>query len=124
MASANRPFAYNPTRAPITGADTLDDLAIGAADQDYSGNPGLAGLVWWMGPGEDLGYVIAAPVPAGNHPTFGGKGGIGTVHFWRSADLTEQSFVDLVNHLSRESFEFGTDAAEWCNFNGMWCSYA
>lgn len=60
------PFAYN-TGAPIGGTSQLGDLAIGITPQDYSINPG--GKSWWMGPDEELGYVIAVPVSGNTQPT-------------------------------------------------------
>ena len=49
------PLAYN-TGSTIPGTTQIGDLAVGTTDQDYSTNPG--GVTWWMGPDEDLGYVI------------------------------------------------------------------
>jgi hypothetical protein len=49
-----RPFAYNPSRTPITGTIQVGDIAIGVDALDYSSNPG--GVKWWMGPDEELGY--------------------------------------------------------------------
>jgi hypothetical protein len=61
------PFAYNPTASPIAGTSQVGTLAVGITDQDYSINPG--GVSWWMGPDEDLGYVIAVPVSGNTQPT-------------------------------------------------------
>jgi hypothetical protein len=54
------PLAYN-TGSPIGGTSQVGDLAVGTSPQDYSTSPG--GVPWWMGPDEELGYVIAVPVP-------------------------------------------------------------
>ena len=64
--ATTRPFAYN-TGSTIDGTTQVGNIAIGVSDQDYSQNPG--GVKWWMGPDEDLGYVIAHEVPAGDQPT-------------------------------------------------------
>ena len=61
------PLAYN-TGSPIAGTSQIGNLAIGITDQDYSSN--LGGVPWWMGPDEELGYVIAVPVPSNTQPTF------------------------------------------------------
>jgi hypothetical protein len=61
-----RPFAYN-TGATISGTDQVGFFAIGVTNQDYSSNPG--GVKWWMGPDEDLGYVIAVPISGNTQPT-------------------------------------------------------
>ena len=59
-------FAYN-TGAPIFGTTQVGDIAISEADVEYSDNYG--GVQWWGGPNESFGYVIAYPVPAGDHQT-------------------------------------------------------
>ena len=61
--STTRPFAYN-TGSNINGTEQLDDLAIGIPSVGFSGSP-----YFWNGPDEELGYVIAYPVPPGDHPT-------------------------------------------------------
>jgi hypothetical protein len=65
--ATTRPFAYNPTASPIAGTSQVGTLAVGITDQNYSINPG--GVSWWMGPDEDLGYVIAVPVSGNTQPT-------------------------------------------------------
>jgi hypothetical protein len=61
------PFAYNPSLSPISGTTQVGQLAVGTTNQDYSISPG--GVTWWMGPDEDLGYVIAVPVSGNTQPT-------------------------------------------------------
>ena len=63
--ATTRAFAYN-SGSTISGTSQVGNLAIGDSSRDYSGNYG--GVTWWMGPDEELGYVIAFEVPAGNHP--------------------------------------------------------
>ena len=60
------PIAYNPG-GPISGTTQIGDLAIGYTEQDYSSRPG--GVTWWMGPDQDLGYVIGIPVSGNTQPT-------------------------------------------------------
>ena len=62
MATA-RPFAYNPSQTPISGATQIGDLAIGYPSVGFTNS----GLQWWNGPDEELGYVIART--SSNHPT-------------------------------------------------------
>ena len=59
-------FAYN-TGSPIDGTDQIGDLAVGTANGDYSytNNP-----QFWGGADDTTGYIIAAPVPANDQPTF------------------------------------------------------
>ena len=65
--ATNRPFAYNPTHASVAGTYNIGDLAIGITEQNYNTNPG--GLIWWGGPDEEQGYVIAVPVSGNTQPT-------------------------------------------------------
>jgi len=64
--ATTRPFAYN-TGSTINGTTQVGNISIGVSDQDYSQDPG--GVKWWMGPDEELGYVIAHEVPTGDQPT-------------------------------------------------------
>jgi hypothetical protein len=46
-----------------------------------------------------------------------------SIGFSRSADLTEGSFVNLVNSTFGQSFSTGADAKTWLNSNGYWTSW-
>ena len=61
----SRPFAYNPTLVGISGTIQVGDLAIGTPVDGFEST----GLEWWNGPDENLGYVIAVPVPLDNQDT-------------------------------------------------------
>ena len=118
-----RPFAYN-TGSTIVGTLQIGDLAIGVDPLDYSG--GVGGVQWWMGPDEDLGYVIAHPTPDGSQPNpLGMPAYLG---FWRSEFLTESSFIGLAEYVSNQhgspqTFNDGDSAKTWLNNNGYWTSY-
>jgi hypothetical protein len=120
--ATTRPFAYN-TGTTIDGTIQIGNIAIGVSDQDYSQDPG--GVKWWMGPDEELGYVIANQVPTGDHPTPVDEDSY--INFWRSTDLTEQSLLDLLNVLpitdGLEPFINGSDAKTWLNNNGYFTTY-
>lgn len=60
------PLAYN-TGSPISGTTQVGNLAVGTTQQNYSSSPG--NVKWWMGPDEDLGYVIGYPVSGNTQPT-------------------------------------------------------
>ena len=68
MATA-RPFAFNPIppNSPISGTTQTGNLAVGVLDEPYADNYG--GVIWWNGPDEELGYVIAVPVSGNTQPT-------------------------------------------------------
>jgi hypothetical protein len=120
--ATTRPFTYN-TGFTISGTIQIGNIAVGVSNQDYSINPG--GVKWWMGPDEDLGYIIVNQVPTGDHSTSVNVGSY--VNFWRSTDLTNQSFLDLLNVLpiteGLNPFTDADDAKIWLNNNGYWTSY-
>ena len=58
--ATSTPLAYN-TGPTIGGTTQIGSLAVGTTNQDYSKSPG--GVPWWMGPDQDLGYVIGVAVP-------------------------------------------------------------
>lgn len=119
------PFAYNPSASPIAGTTQVGSLAVGTTEQDYSVSPG--GVTWWMGPDEDLGYVIAVPVSGNTQPT-PIPGVFASVAFYRSEDLTDNSFIDIAEYVANEydtpqTFSSSTDASIWLTNNGYWNSY-
>jgi hypothetical protein len=120
--ATTRPFAYN-TGSTIDGTNQVGNIAIGVSDQDYSLNPG--GVKWWMGPDEELGYVIAHEASLCDQPTPVEVDAC--LGFWRSDVLTEQSFVDLFNiippRVGQTKFTSGNSAKTWLNDNGYWTSY-
>jgi hypothetical protein len=84
------------------------------------------GLEWWNGPDEDLGYVIAQSVPSDTQPT-PVTGAFASVGFFRSAALTDPSFISISNAVAGPSgggpFASGSAAKTWLNDNGYWTSY-
>ena len=114
------PLAYNPSLSPIAGTTQVGTLAVGTTQQDYSINPG--GVTWWMGPDEELGYVIGIPVSGGTQPT-PIVGVFASLGFYRSADLTDNSFIDLTNSVFNQSFSSATESSIWLTNNGYWNSY-
>jgi hypothetical protein len=117
---ATTPLAYNPSLSPIDGTDQVGTLAVGITQQDYSIEPG--GVTWWMGPNEDDGYVIGVPVSGNTQPT-PISGVFASVGFYKSTDLTDNSFVELTNSVFNQTFSSATDASVWLTSNGYWTSY-
>jgi len=121
-----RPFAYN-TGSTISGTEQIGNLSIAQNDRDFSQNYG--GVRWWMGPDEDLGYVIATDNPANDQPTEPGiNPPFGDVTFWRTDVFTDLAFIQLSQVISRENgtpqtFATTDDAKTWLNSNGYWTSY-
>ena len=98
MATA-RPFAYN-TGSPIDGTEQVGSLSVGTPTSGFTNNP-----QYWNGPDEELGYVIAHPVPAGNQPT--PVSGVNAfLGFNRTPDFTDSSFISLSAFLSGASPSF------------------
>lgn len=103
------PFAYN-TGTTISGTTQIGNLARGTNDMDYSANPG--NVQWWMSPDESTGYVIALTDEAFGHTSPVGINNIG-LSFRRSSALTDDSFVEVVNHISGQRGYSGvTNSAE------------
>lgn len=118
------PIAYNNSGTPIPGTTQLGNLSIGSTNQDYGTFP--SGYRFWATPDEELHYVVAYEVPAGNHPNplsvpcF--------VGFFKTPVKTELAFIDLAEYISNQNntpevFTGGTQAKTWLNSNGYWTSY-
>jgi hypothetical protein len=118
MATA-RPFTRN-TGSAIGGTTQVGNLAVGTPTAGFA----ATGLTWWMGPDEDLGYVIAQEQAAGTHPT-PVSGVNASVQFWRSSSLTDNSFISLANYVAGAGGPFASASAAktWLNNNGYWTSY-
>jgi|688.fasta_scaffold31295_6 hypothetical protein len=114
--SIARPFAYN-TGSTINGTIQVGDLAVGTPTSGFSST----GLPWWNGPDEELGFIIAGPVPSNTQPT-PISGVTASVQFWRSA-FTDSSFVDLAEYVTGQSFTGGSEASTYLTTNGYWNSY-
>jgi hypothetical protein len=114
--STSRPFAYN-TGSTISGTIQVGDLAIGTPTSGFTNSP-----QFWNGPDEDLGYVIAGPVPSNTQPT-PISGVTASVQFWRSRDKTEESFIEIANYITGQSFGSGNDASTYLTTNGYWNSW-
>lgn len=120
--SISRPFAYNPIppNSLISGTDQVGDIAIGVDPTlSYTNNAG--GVQWWMGPDEELGYIITQSVPSLNQPNpLGIPAGVG---FYRSQLLTEASFISISNYVTGQSFASGDAASTYLTSNGFWNSW-
>jgi hypothetical protein len=111
-----RPFAYNPGSL-IPGTEQVGSLSIGTPTSGFTNNP-----QYWNGPDEELGYVIAQSVSGNTQPTEI-PGVFASLGFFRSTDLTEESFITLSETIAGQSFASGADAKTWLNNNGYWTSY-
>ena len=114
MATA-RPFAYN-TGSSIAGTEQIGNLAIGTPTNGFEST----GLKWWNGPDEELGYVIAHETPSGQP---GADGTTAYLGFFRSNDLTDDSFISLAETIAGQTFEDADEAKTWLNDNGYWTSW-
>jgi len=121
--ATTRPFAYN-TGSTISGTIQIGDIAVGETDQDYSLSPG--GVTWWMGPFEDLGYIIALPVPEGDQPTPVEVDAY--IEFYRTSEKSDEEFFELVNqlNLTATTFNFDNDylLKPFLNNNGYWTNWS
>jgi hypothetical protein len=118
--STSRPFAYNPG-SPINGTIQIGDLAIGIPTEGFNSSP-----QFWNGPDEELGYVIAVPVPDNTQPTpisgvFASVKFLGTKVYPNPNN--ESTFLSLVNQYFNQNFTVGYDASFWLFNNGYWTNY-
>ena len=114
--ATTKPFAYN-TGSTISNTQQLGSLAI-ATGGTIGGN-----VTWWMGPDEELGYVVTVPVSGNTQPTPVGVNA--SLGFFRSGVLSEASFISLARFLSNYTLDFnsGVSALSWLNSQGYWGSY-
>ena len=119
--ATSRPFAYN-TGSAIAGTEQVGDIAIGTPTSGFTST----GLIWWNGPDEDSGYVIAHTVPSGTQPNPVGVPAY--VGFWRTPSKTDNNFISLSQYVSNltgtpQTFASASAATTWLNANGYWTSW-
>ena len=119
--ATSRPFAYN-TGSAIAGTEQVGDIAIGTPTSGFTST----GLIWWNGPDEDLGYVIAHTVPSGTQPNPVGVPAY--VGFWRTPSKTDNNFISLSQYVSSftgtpQTFASASAAKTWLNSAGYWTSW-
>lgn len=116
----SRRFAYN-SGAQVENTIKVGDLTISTYLTDYSSTS----LNWWNGPDERLGFVIAYPVPAQNHPTQ--IGNIAGVGFKRSNGRTMSEFISLVNNMrlsnSLSTLNTISECLSWLDSLNYWYSW-
>jgi hypothetical protein len=112
-----RPFAFN-TGSTISGTIQVGNLAVGYPTSGFD----ATGLQWWNGPDEELGYVIAQPVPDNSQPTpvFGQTASVG---FFRTSGFNDNEFVDIANTLLNSNYNNSVEASSALTSNGYWNSY-
>lgn len=113
-------LGYN-TGSTIVGTQQIGNLAVVTAT---TANPSLNpnGVKFWMGPDQDLGYVIGVPVSGGTQPTpIGGLNAF--LGFLRSSSLTDTAFLNMVNVSFNQNFTSTSGATNYLNSNGYWTSY-
>jgi len=105
-----RPYAIN-TGSTISGTTQVGDIAIGEnGTYDYSTRPG--GVTWYMGPDENLGYLIVHPDYENNRPRFKRTSGFNDDLFLIKAN-------EVASIMGHESFTDVTDAVNWMNLSGV-----
>ena len=114
---SNRPFAYNPSHISVPGTVNFGDLCVGHPTVPFEDT----GLVWWGGPDEDLGYVIAYSQPDGLHPT--PIDITASVGFKRTPN-NDPAFVSFVNNYYGAGITTAAQAVTWLNDNGYWTNYS
>ena len=117
-----RPFAYSPGTG-ITGTTQVGSLVVGTPTDGFTFTPRF-----WNGPDEELGYVIAHPVPSANQPN-PVPGATAALGFNRTKNFNDSSFISLAEYVSRryagnpQTFSTASQASSWLTTNGYWNSY-
>ena len=101
----SRPFAYYIAPPIIPGTQQFGSLSVGVPTSGFTAFP-----QYWMGPDEELGYIIAVPVSGNTQPT-PISGVTASVQFYRSADFTPESYLNLVNNVFNETYTTAEGAA-------------
>jgi hypothetical protein len=114
--STSRPFAYNPSGTPIPGTLQVGSVSVALGSIDFTT------MEWWNGADEELGYVICRPVPSDTQPT-PVPGVLASVSFLRSADLTDASFIELVNSHFNQNILTAKLCKDYLTANGYWTSW-
>jgi hypothetical protein len=112
-----RTFAYN-SGTGVTGTTQVGYIAAGATADNYG-----AGLTWWKGPDEDLGYVICGTSGARTAGQNAYVVASPTIGFLRSTAKTDPSFLSLCSVIAKQTFADAASAKTWLNSNGYWTSY-
>ena len=113
----SRPFAYN-TGSTIAGTTQVGTLAVGTPVNGFSETK----LIWWNGPNENLGYVIANSVPKNTQPT-PIQHVYASVGFFRTNGLSEMAFAALASKILNMDLRTGNDASYQLTINGFWNSW-
>ena len=111
----SRPFAYN-TGGNISGTIQVGSLAVGYP------TTGFTGTEWWNGPDEELGFVIANPVPDDGQPT-PVSGQTASVGFFRTNGFNDEEFLEIANTLLNDNYTNAALASSDLTANGFWNSY-
>jgi hypothetical protein len=122
------PIAYW-TGTSIPEAYKVGNLMIGTAttfDYGFYNITNTNGIRFWMGPDEELGYVIGQSLTASTQPTpvIPSTAQLG---FYRTEGQNQTGLVNLAQSVSRvnntpQTFTGGTEAVLWLTNNGYWTS--
>ena len=107
--STARLFAYN-TGTTISGTSQYNDIAVqtsSGSSVDFS----IIGIKWYMGPDEDLGWIISSSYLSARP------------RFSRSKLKNDASYIDLLFRKYQITFPTAQSGATWLNSNGYWTSY-
>lgn len=109
---AARPFAKH-TGSEISGTKKSGNISAVVPSSVNGFDFASTELKWYNGP-EETGHIISFEGASRITP----DGTYSTLNFVRSADLTDQSFIDLVASLAGQSFVNSTNALAWLSSNG------
>lgn len=126
--ASTRLFLYNPPGPDfypkVTGCRQFGNFAVEVTNANVSAFPGE----WWIGPDEDLGYVISYKDDTGNHKNaperIFNQEYICHLGFKRTNTKSEVEFVELAKKvLGNNSITSGNQAASLLFAAGYWTSW-
>jgi hypothetical protein len=125
--ATSRAFALNATGEPLVPGETITGTTqyglIAVQNLNYNVDFVGSGLKWYNGPDEDAnpafnfaneGYVIAV-----QGSTSSPDGTTAPFKFYRSADKTEASYINLAEAITGNKYATGNDAAEGLDLLGI-----
>lgn len=114
--ATTRPFAFN-SGAALPGMQQYGTLAVGPIeDSIYRYDLDYGSVKWYMGPDEELGYMVAMPDATTNKPKF------------RRSPFTDAGYIQMANELSDEyggsgPFSNSADAKAWVDSEDFFTTF-
>ena len=120
---ATKPFAFNSSLTPPTGATQVGNIAV---FDSFPVNP--ESLFIQISPDDETGYILGKTSSQNRTYPIAGTSSKGfyvgnSIRFYRSVAKTDSDFITAVNKFFGQSFNSASAAKSWIDTNGHWTSY-